>query len=81
MRPIIAAILIAALATPAYSQASVGTSDGGRPSVANAARTAADNAEKRKVEDKAFSDAVKRMPVPEKKYDPWGIVRDTPKSP
>ena len=78
MRPFIAAILTAALTAPAYSQASVGTS-GARPSAVNAARTATENAEKRKAEDKAFTDAVKRMQLPEKKYDPWGIVRETPK--
>jgi hypothetical protein len=73
MRPFIAAILIAALASPAYSQS--GPADGGRPSVANAARAAAENADRRKAEDKAFTDAVKRIRPPEKKYDPWGVVR------
>jgi hypothetical protein len=68
MRPFIAAILIAALASPAYSQS--------RPSEVNGARAAAENAERSKAEDKAFTDAVKRIRPPEKKYDPWGVVRE-----
>jgi hypothetical protein len=79
MRPFISAILIAVLTAPAYSQGSIGNGGGGRPSQVNAARTAAENAEKSKAEDKAFTDAIKRMPRAEKKYDPWGIVRETPK--
>jgi hypothetical protein len=71
MRPFVAVILITALASPAYSAE--------RPSVANAARAAAENAERSKAEDKAFTDAAKRIRLPEKKYDPWGVIRDDPK--
>jgi hypothetical protein len=50
MRPFI--ISMAVLTAPAYSQASIGTGGGGRPSEVNAARAAAENAEKRKARDK-----------------------------
>jgi hypothetical protein len=35
--------------------------------------------EKKKREEKEFNEATKRIPVPEKKYDPWGNVRGTGK--
>lgn len=78
MRPIIAAILMAALTVPAYSQSGIGAGGpggrGGRPPSAPAV-----DPEKKKAEDKAFNDAVKRIPLPEKKYDPWSTVRELPK--
>jgi len=30
---------------------------------------------KSKVDDKAYQDALKRIPEPKEKYDPWGVTR------
>jgi hypothetical protein len=49
----------------------VGSGGGGK----GKAETAADAA-KKKAEDKAFADAIKKIPAPEKKFDPWGGVRE-----
>jgi hypothetical protein len=32
---------------------------------------------KSKVDDKAYQDALKRIPEPKEKYDPWGVTRPT----
>ena len=32
------------------------------------------------VDEKDYKAALKRVPEPKGKYDPWGIVRDAPKS-
>jgi len=83
MRPFIIAILMAALTVPAYSQVGGGGSGGsGAGSVGRggSARTAPPvDPAKKKAEEKAFNDAVKRIPLPDKKFDPWGEVRETPK--
>jgi hypothetical protein len=34
-------------------------------------------AEEKKKEEKAFKDGASRIPTPEKKYDPWGIVKES----
>jgi hypothetical protein len=38
---------------------------------------------KPKVDDKAYQEALKRIPDPKEKYDPWGVARaaDTAKKP
>jgi hypothetical protein len=85
MRPFIVAILMAALTVPAYSQVGgggggAGVSGAGGVGRGGSARTAPPvDPAKKKAEDKAFNDAVKRIPLPEKKFDPWGEVRETPK--
>jgi hypothetical protein len=84
MRPFIVAIVMAALTVPAYSQVGGGGGNGiggaGGVGRGGSARTAppADPA-KKKAEEKAFNDAVKRIPPPVKKFDPWGEVREVPK--
>jgi hypothetical protein len=84
MRPFIVAILMAALTMPAYSQAGGGGGGGvsgaGGVGRGGSPRTAPPvDPAKKKAEEKAFNDAVKRIPLPEKKFDPWGEVRETPK--
>jgi hypothetical protein len=83
MRPFIVAIVMAALTVPAYSQVGGGGGGSGAGGVGRggSARTAAPTVDpaKKKAEEKAFNDAVKRIPLPDKKFDPWGEVRETPK--
>ena len=61
----------------AHAQA-MGGASAGRPSERSPAPPPPD-AEKKKKDEKAFNDAVSRIPTPEKKYDPWGVVRDNGK--
>ena len=35
----------------------------------------ADKAKKAKAEEKAYQDALKRIPDPKEKYDPWGMTK------
>jgi hypothetical protein len=83
MRLFIVAILMASLTVPAYSQAGGGGGGiGGAGGVGRggSARTAPPvDPAKKKAEEKAFNDAVKRIPQPDRKFDPWGEVRETPK--
>jgi hypothetical protein len=77
MRVLIAAMATALLTVPAYSQAGGGDNpaqSGGRRHRTQA--TTVDPA-KKKADEKAFNDAVTR--IPEKKYDPWGAVRQNGK--
>jgi hypothetical protein len=87
MRIFIVAATIAVLTVPAYSQIGGGGGGGGGgiggidlsggEGHKGVAETAA-NAAKKKAEDKAFGDAIKKIPVPQKKSDPWGGVRNVP---
>ena len=65
----VVAVLFAALAMPAEAQMG-----GGR-----IGRGAGDNTKTEdktpKVDDKAYKDALKRIPEPKEKYDPWGGAR------
>ncbi len=76
MRLVMIAVALALLTAPAYSQMGgmggrgMGGGDRGGPE-----KPKEDTAKKAK-EEREFKDAVKRIPVPEKKYDPWGTVRD-----
>jgi hypothetical protein len=83
MRLFIVAILMAALTMPAYSQVGGGgggVSGAGGVGRGGSPRTAPPvDPAKKKAEEKAFNDAVKRIPLPDKKFDPWGVVRETPK--
>jgi hypothetical protein len=60
---------------PAYSQAKMGTG-AGKPSE-RIPPAAGPTAEEKKKEEKAFKDGASRIPTPEKKYDPWGIVKES----
>ena len=78
MRTFMAAALVAALTVPAYSQSpgGIGGAGGGRGGGGRQPSSAPADPEKKKSEDKAFNDAVKRIPLPDKKFDPWGVVRE-----
>ena len=79
MRTLLAAALVAALTVPAYSQAPGGTGGaggGGRGGGGRQLTAAPVDPEKKKADEKAFNDAVKRIPLPDKKFDPWGQVRE-----
>ena len=65
----------ALLTLPAYSQSGGGINSAqGAGRAARPQESAADSA-KKKADEKAFNDAVSRIPPSEKKYDPWGTVR------
>jgi hypothetical protein len=71
------ALSIPALAIPAYAQVGgVKSSEGaGKVQQQSNEPPPAVVAAKKKEDEKAFNDAVKRIPLPDKKYDPWGGVR------
>jgi hypothetical protein len=82
MRLFLIAALLAGLAMPAYAQmGGIGASQGaGRASASGPKETPEEAAQKKaeeKVRERAFNDAVKRIPAPAKKFDPWGTVRST----
>jgi hypothetical protein len=60
-----AAMVISALSLPAYSQGYGKKGGGGGPPVENHP----------KVDEKAYKAALDRIPVPDEKYDPWGVAR------
>jgi hypothetical protein len=64
----------ALLTVPAYSQVSGINAAQGAGRVQRPQEPRIDPA-KKKADEKAFNDAVSRIPLPEKKYDPWGTVR------
>jgi hypothetical protein len=66
-----AAIVIASLVMPAYSQ---GVGLGKRPG--NGGYDPNPPFEKaQKVDEKAYKSAIDRIPEPTQKYDPWGVAR------
>jgi hypothetical protein len=87
MRILIVALMIVSLTLPAYAQmggmggggmgaGGIGGGKGGRKGAAKA--TSDPNAAKKNMaEEKAYNDALKR--IPNKPFDPWGGVRDVPK--
>jgi hypothetical protein len=62
-----AAMAISALSLPAYSQGYGSGKKGGgsAPPVENHP----------KIDEKAYKAALDRIPVPDEKYDPWGVAR------
>jgi hypothetical protein len=67
MRTLVAAALLAVLALPADAQM------GGRHrSDDSGAKT---DQKKPKVDEKAYNEALKRIPEPKEKYDPWSGAR------
>jgi len=80
MRIFIVAMTIAVLTIPAYAQGN----SGGINAAEGAGRAARPeepkvDPAKKKADEKAFNDAVNRIPPPDKKYDPWGTVRQNGK--
>ena len=75
IRVLVAAITIALLASGAFAQDAGGGKGGkGRKSQQNTEQQNADKA-KQKAADEAYEAAVKRIPDPKEKYDPWKVVR------
>ena len=68
----IAAALLALSVLPAEAQMGGGHRHGGGDD-----KTKADQ-KKPKVDEKAYQEALKRIPEPKEKYDPWSGARPTP---
>ena len=75
MRLFIVAVAMVLLTIPAFAQmggginASQGAGRASRPEEPKV------DPAKQKADEKAFKEGVNRIPPPEKKYDPWGTVR------
>ena len=79
MRAFIAAMIIALLTVPSYAQGMGGPgADGQGMSGGKGRHGHAQNSEqpKKKSDDKAYKSALDRLP--DKKFDPWQNVRETP---
>jgi hypothetical protein len=63
----IAAVLLALVALPAQAQMGGGKRNRGGDTKSEE--------QKPKVDDKAYKEALKRIPEPKEKYDPWGVAR------
>ena len=78
MRIVIVAMAITMLAVPAFAQMGGTGGINGANSAGRAGRPPeepkADPA-KQKADEKAFKEGINRIPPPEKKFDPWGNVR------
>ena len=68
----IAAAVLALVAMPA--QAQMGGGKRGHRTDDDPAK-AADAAKKKKADDKAYQEALKRIPDPKEKYDPWAVTK------
>jgi hypothetical protein len=81
MRILAVAVATALLTVPAYSQSSgINASQGaGIAQRVGAAEEPKVDPAKKKADENAFSDAINRIPSPQKKYDPWGAVRQNAK--
>jgi hypothetical protein len=71
MRGLMAAAIIALLTVPAYSQGM----SGGKKHRGQEQKT---DGQKKNPDDKAYKAALDRIPVPNKKYDPWQNMRPAP---
>jgi hypothetical protein len=63
----VAAMMLALLAAPAYAQGAKGGGGGPPPKDPNEAT--------KKLDEKAYKNALERIPEPTEKYDPWGVAR------
>jgi hypothetical protein len=79
MRIFLVATLMAAFTLPAYSQMGGGGGGKGGGGRSTGSQKPAEDSEKKKRDEKEFNEAIKRIPVPDKKHDPWGNVRSTGK--
>jgi hypothetical protein len=76
MRFLVTALIIAMMANTAYAQdaSSLGGKGGkGRKAQQDTGQQKADK-DKQKAADEAYKAALKRIPDPKQKYDPWGIA-------
>jgi len=71
MRTITVAAIIALLTVPAYAQSK---GMGATPGFGESKETEADKKQKI-LDEKAYKDGLKRVPDPDRKFDPWGTVR------
>jgi hypothetical protein len=78
MRAIVVAIAIALLTVPSFGQGMGGGKGSGGHAGPPEKKEVVDP-EKKKADEKAFKDAVDRIPVSDKKFDPWGSVRQSGK--
>ena len=62
--------LLAILALPAQAQMG-----GGKRGQRNTDVTNKEDKKKAKADEKAYQDALKRIPDPKEKYDPWGMTK------
>jgi hypothetical protein len=62
--------LLAVLALPAHAQLG-----GGKRGQRNNDNTNQADQKKARADDKAYQDALKRIPDPKEKYDPWGVTK------
>ena len=81
MRIFIVALMIASLTLPAYAQMGGmggGGMGGGKGARKGAAKATSDPnaAQKKAAEEKAFNEALKRIPDSNKPFDPWGGARN-----
>ena len=61
----VAAVMLALLAAPAFAQGKKG---------GDTSPKAPEDATK-KIDEKAYKNALERIPEPTEKYDPWGVAR------
>jgi hypothetical protein len=66
---VVAATIVSSLTLPAYPQAALGK----RPGSGGYSGPPVEN--KPKLDEKAYESALKRIPEPTQKYDPWGVAR------
>lgn len=79
MRIVMVGLALALLTVPAFPQAGngIGASQGAGRAAAPPKDTPTEDPATKAKNERAFKDAVNRIPVPDKKYDPWGTVRET----
>ena len=78
MRIVIVAMALAVLTVPAAAQMGGNGGINGANSAGRAGRPPEEpkvDPVKQKADEKAFKDGVSRIPPPDKKFDPWGTVR------
>jgi hypothetical protein len=63
----VAAMMLALLAAPAFAQGAKRGGGGAPPKDPNEAA--------KKIDEKAYKNALERIPEPTEKYDPWGVAR------
>jgi hypothetical protein len=63
----VAGVILTLLAAPAFAQGAKGGGGGAPPKDPNEAT--------KKLDEKAYKNALERIPEPTEKYDPWGVAR------
>jgi len=75
MRTLAMAVAVLALvAMPAHAQMGGGGGKRGQGKADDTAKSAED-AKKKKADDKAYQEALKRIPDSKEKYDPWAVTK------